>query len=512
MDGERTSMSLPGPIAAGRINVSLLSHTNVGKTTLARTLLRQDIGEVGDRAHVTEVAESHVLIESASGDALILWDTPGFGDSTRVLKRLQQGEKPIGWFLSRVWDRFADRPFWCSQQAMHNARETSDVILYVVNAGEPPSSAGYVDAEIRILGWIGKPVILLLNQLGPPRDAIQSAGDVQQWQAHVAQYSWIETVLPFDAFARCWVQEGTLLAQVQRLLTAERQQVFARLRESWRERNLAVFGESMQALAEQIAAAAVDAEQMAERDIQGKARAWIGAVATGVESSDPALERAQSDLAGRLDSHIRTTTAKLVRLHGLTGRATDEVLKRMGSEFAIDRPADADKASVLGGLVSGALGGLAADLGAGGLTFGAGALIGGVLGAFGARGIAKAYNLARGANTGTVRWSREFLYARIAAALMRYLAVAHFGRGRGEFVSGIAPPHWQDAVQRALDRRKSALDAVWAEASASSQGVTATASAVSQATIAAALLPLVSASAREVLIQLYPDVAHVFNE
>src|SRR5215813_5792063 len=107
--GRRTSMSEPAP--AGRINVSLLSHSNVGKTTLARTLLRQDIGEVGDRAHVTEVAESHVLIESTAADSLILWHTPGFGDSTRVLKRLEQGDKPIGWFLSRVWDRFADRPF-----------------------------------------------------------------------------------------------------------------------------------------------------------------------------------------------------------------------------------------------------------------------------------------------------------------------------------------------------------------------------------------------------------------
>jgi hypothetical protein len=495
-----TSDAAAVPVQPGKINISLLSHTNVGKTTLARTLLRKDIGEVGDRAHVTEVAESHVLIESALGDSLILWDTPGFGDSTRVLERLQQNEKPIGWFLSRVWDRFADRPFWCSQQAMHNARETSDVILYVVNAGEQPSSVGYVDAEIRILGWIGKPVILLLNQLGPPGEAAQSQADVAQWQAHIAQYKWIERVLPFDAFARCWVQEGTLLAQVQRLLPGARQPVFARLRESWRERNLAVFRDSMQALADQIAAAAVDAERVQERDIQGKARAWIGAVATGVERSDPELERAQSDLAGRLDSHIRSTTAKLVELHGLTGRATDEVLKRMGREFAIDRPADADKASVLGGLVSGALGGLAADLGAGGLTFGAGALIGGVLGAFGARGLAKAYNLARGANTGTVRWSREFLFARVAAALMRYLAVAHFGRGRGEFVSGVAPPHWQESVQQALGRRRAGLDAVWAEVASTSQAVTA-----------AALLPLLSASAQEVLVHLYPDVSHVFE-
>jgi 50S ribosome-binding GTPase/uncharacterized protein DUF3482 len=488
------------PLKVGRINISLLSHTNVGKTTLARTLLRKDIGEVGDRPHVTELAESHVLIESPAGDSLVLWDTPGFGDSTRVLKRLQQGEKPVGWFLSHVWDRFADRPFWCSQQAMHNAREVSDVILYVVNAGEQPSNAGYIDAEMSILGWIGKPVILLLNQLGPPREALQSQADVAQWQQHIEQCKWVEMVLPFDAFARCWVQEGTLLAHIQRLLRGERHQVFERLRESWRTRNLTVFRESMQALSDQIATAATDSEPLEERDIQGKARAWLGAVATGAQQPDARLERAQNDLAARLDKGIRATTEQLVQLHGLVGRATDEVLKRMGSEFAIDRPADADKASVLGGLVSGALGGLAADLGAGGLTFGAGALIGGVLGAFGARGLAKAYNLARGGHTGTVRWSRDFLFARIAAALMRYLAVAHFGRGRGEFVSGFAPQHWQEAVQQALSRRRTSLEAVWAESAAASGSV-----------VSASLLPLVTASAEDVLVQLYPDVTHVFK-
>jgi hypothetical protein len=489
---------MSGPV--NRINLSLLSHTNVGKTTLARTLLRQDIGEVSDRPHVTELAESHVLIESPAGDSLILWDTPGFGDSTRVLKRLKQGEKPLGWFLAHVWDRFADRPFWCSQQAMHNAREASDVILYVVNAGEQPSSSGYIDAEMSILGWIGKPVILLLNQLGPPRESAQSQADVAQWQAHIAQYKWVEMVLPFDAFARCWVQEGTLLAHVQRLLSGERQLAFERLRESWRERNLNVFRDSMQALSEQIAAAAADTEPLEELDMQGKARAWLGAVTTGTQQSDVKLERAQSELATRLDKGIRATTERLVQLHGLTGKATDEVLRRMGGEFSIDRPADADKASVLGGLVSGALGGLAADLGAGGLTFGAGALIGGVLGAFGARGLAKAYNLARGANTGTVRWSRDFLFARVAAALMRYLAVAHFGRGRGEFVSGSPPGHWQEAVQRALGRRRASLDAVWADSATAGREKTA-----------AALVPLLTMCAQEVLIHLYPDVTPVFR-
>lgn len=43
-----------------KINLSLVSHTNVGKTTLARTLLGRDIGEVGDRSHVTTEPEDYV--------------------------------------------------------------------------------------------------------------------------------------------------------------------------------------------------------------------------------------------------------------------------------------------------------------------------------------------------------------------------------------------------------------------------------------------------------------------
>ncbi|HKT74801.1 MAG TPA: DUF3482 domain-containing protein [Steroidobacteraceae bacterium] len=491
-----------GPAAAetrvptAKIQMSLLSHTNAGKTTLARTLLREDIGEVGDRAHVTEVAESHTLIESSAGDVLVLWDTPGFGDSTRVLKRLHQSDQPVGWFLSKVWDRLTDRPFWCSQQALRSARDTSDVLLYVMNAGEPPEAVGYVDAEMKILGWIGKPVVLLLNQLGPPREAGLTQAEVERWQAHVARYPWVEMVLPFDAFARCWIQEGTLLAHVHRLLAAPQQPAFERLRAAWRLRNLEVFHAAMQVLATQLGCAAVDSQSIPERG-RGTARAWLGAITTGSDASDAELQQAQRELAGRLDQQVRHATAQLVRLHGLSGTATEEVLQRLGSEFAVRRPADADKAGVFGGLISGALGGLAADLAAGGLTIGAGALIGGVLGAFGARSLAKAYNLARGSETGTVRWSPDFLVGRVRAALMRYLSVAHFGRGRGEYIPGAIPAHWQEAVTRALQARHSELACVWS---------------LTHADLAStALLPIITGSAQEVLSALYPESAHVFH-
>jgi predicted GTPase len=62
--------------ASDIVTLSLISHTNAGKTTLARTLLRQDVGEVRDAPHVTLFNESHTLLETG-GFMLRLWDTPG---------------------------------------------------------------------------------------------------------------------------------------------------------------------------------------------------------------------------------------------------------------------------------------------------------------------------------------------------------------------------------------------------------------------------------------------------
>ena len=148
------------------INLSLISHTNAGKTTLARTLLGRDVGEVRDAPHVTDMSDAYTMIDTPDGCALRLWDTPGFGDTARLLKRLKQSGNPVGWVLSQVWDRYADRPLWCGQQAMRNARDEADIVLYLVNAAESPQDAGYVALEMEILAWIGKPVILLLNQMG----------------------------------------------------------------------------------------------------------------------------------------------------------------------------------------------------------------------------------------------------------------------------------------------------------------------------------------------------------
>ena len=200
------------------IEITLISHTNAGKTTLARTLLGRDIGEVRDAPHVTEIAEAHTLLQTEAGDVLRLWDTPGFGDSARLVQRLRLADNPIGWLLREVWDRYSDRPFWCSQQAVRAARDNSDVVLYLVNAAEDPRDAGYVAFEAQVLRWVGKPVVVLLNQTGPPRPADEERAEAQRWSVHLESLGVASEVLALDAFARCWVQERVLLDAVSRRL------------------------------------------------------------------------------------------------------------------------------------------------------------------------------------------------------------------------------------------------------------------------------------------------------
>ena len=473
------------------VNLSLISHTNAGKTTLARTLLRRDVGEVRDAPHVTTEVTAYELIATPQGDVLQLWDTPGFNGTERLATRLRQSTNPIGWLVSQVWDRMTDRDFFLSQRAVRNVRDATDVVLYVVDASEDPAAASYLDPEMKILGWIGKPVLVLLNQIGARHGrALEEDTRVQAWRAHLARYSWVRTVLGFDAFARCWVQEHTLLEQIAVSLSPEKQRVFERVAIRWRERNTEVFARSLQVLAAQLAAAAVDVAVVGHRGLGESARAWLG----GDGRPDPAVERAMGELGARLDAEVRRATDELIRLHGLSGQAAAEVLARMGTEFAVSKAADLGKASVLGGAVTGALGGLAADLAAGGLTFGAGALIGGLIGAAGARGAAKAYNLARGVDTSTVRWSAEFLGGRVVAAMMRYLAVAHFGRGRGEFAHDEYPGHWRAAVEAVVSSRRPRLDEAWSSAT---RGATA-------GDVEHRLTPLVSEIADEVLSGLYP--------
>ena len=330
-------------------------------------------------------------------------------------------------------------------------------MLYLVNAAEAPAAAGYVEAEMQILGWIGKPVLLLLNQLGPPRGRDADAADEAAWRQHLAPYPRCE------ARSR-WTPSRA--AGCRRTSCSPRWAGCCPRSGATRSGGCAPRGKRgtsgcsrrpRRPWAVSSARAATDREPTSAPGFREQAGRWVASVVRGSARPDPGAERAMAALAARLDGALREATDRLISLHGLSGRAADEVLARVARQFETSPSADVAKTSVIGGLVSGALGGLAADLAAGGLSFGAGALIGGILGALGLGGAAQAYNLALDAEQGSVGWSAPFLTERFGAALLRYLAVAHFGRGRGDWVEGEYPPHWRRVVEDVVGRRSPAL-------------------------------------------------------
>lgn len=486
--------------AAQTVAISLVSHTNVGKTTLARTLLRRDIGEVRDAPHVTEFAEDHLLLKTDRGDELRLWDTPGFGDSVRLARRMRQQGNPIGWFLSAVWDRWRDRAFWGSQQALRQVREGADVVLYLVNAAESPQAAGYVPSEMELLAWTGKPVIVLLNQLGAPRPAAAEAAEVQAWQRHLAPLAKVVQVLPMDAFARCWVQELTLLRAVEAALPPDKVGAMERLRQTWSRTRQATFERAIESLARSVARLAA-----ARQPVDGAGRLTDAvrrmAQVFGDRRDEGPAERAQATLAAALDEEVRASTGELIALHGLEGRAQGEILSRVATQFERRERVDEGKAAVLGGMLSGALAGLKADLATGGLTLGGGLLAGGLLGALGAAGLARGINVMRGGGPPWVGWSAQAMGPIVEAALLRYLAVAHFGRGRGSWAEGEAPAHWRETVTAALTPHQATLEGLWASRADRLDA------ADDRERLSQALQPLMRAAAIDVLAALYPAEA-----
>jgi hypothetical protein len=441
------------------VNLSLISHTNAGKTTLARTILQQDVGEVRDAAHVTQIATGYLMVQ-AGDDTLMLWDTPGFGDTARLVRRLRLAGNPIGWLLGQVWDRYRDPPLWSSQQAVRNARDEADVILYLVNASEDPVGAAYVPMEMEVLSFIGKPVVLLLNQAGPP--SADGVSEEERWTQHLGSGGLVRGSLTLDAFARCWVQELTLLQVVEPLLAPAKQAAMRALIEAWAERNLDRFKLSMQTLADQLADTVADREEIGDRKWHDRV---TGAVLnpTGGELS-PVGKRAIGKLSERLDKRIRESTDELIRLHGLSGRASNEILTRLRRDYTESAPAREGVSAILGGLASGAAGGLAADLAAGGLTLGGGMLIGSILGVLGAGSAARGYNMVRGEQTNAARWSEEAFAGFVRSALLRYLAVAHFGRGRGDWEEAEHPTSWQAAVQERVAEERNDIRQIWSRA------------------------------------------------
>jgi hypothetical protein len=472
------------------VTLSLISHTNVGKTSLARTLLRREIGEVRDQPHVTTVAEAQVLIETADA-RLLLWDTPGFGDTARLMARLRREGDPIGWVLHQVWDRVVDRPLWCSQEAVRNVRDEADVVLYLVNATEDPESAGYMKHELELLSWMSRPVLVLLNQVGPP----DAAATAERWRSHLAAFPVVRGVLPLDAFSRAWVEESLVLERVAGLLDGDKRAAMERLLGAWNERNLAIFDAAVDAIAQYLAGIAVDREPIGTAP-----SSWLGGRLADLRAlSRVDRERAMGALFDRVQTRTRRLMERLIELHRLSGASQAQVERRLEDAAVQGHEAiNPTTGAIVGAAASGLLAGLGADVLTGGLSLGGGAIVGTMLGALGGYAFGGAYRLATGAEPG-VQFQPAALDRLAREALLRYLLVAHHGRGRGDYADLEHPAHWVADVEAQMSQRADPLQDAWREAARGGRGA--------EPEVAQRLRPILRDALRDLLRQRFPGAA-----
>ena len=460
------------------LELVLLSHTNVGKTTLARTLLRRDVGEVLDRAHVTLEACEYPLLEGAAGERLVLWDTPGFGDSARLERELQALEDPLAWEPPQ-----GDEVRRGALAALRCVADHADVVLYLVSAAESPLDAGYVLPEMRLLERLGRPVLVLLNQTGAPSE-VGAAADLERWRAHLERFRCVRAIRSLDAYSRCWVEEGLLIEELGRLLDGERRSLSERLLEAWRRERRQTLHTAMETIATELLRAARDEEAIFE----------------GAWGND--RRQAMEALARRMEEGVAAAADRLIQLQGLDGRGAVE-LRTALSDFATSEERLAPRRwGVIGGTATGLVTGLGADLASGGLSFGAGMVLGALTGGLGAMGVARAYNTLRGPGEPRVAWTPAVLTRTAEHLLLRYLAVAHFGRGRGAWREREAPAFWRRAVADATASRRVYLEGAWRSARGSASEVAGERDG---------LTALLSGVAREVLSGFYPDAGHLLG-
>ncbi|UCH91469.1 MAG: DUF3482 domain-containing protein [Nitrospirota bacterium] len=426
------------------ITLSLISHTNIGKTTLARTLLRKDVGEVLDQAHVTLQNEQFLLLETTDGLRLNLWDTPGFGNSHKLLKRLQGLSNPIGWLMSQVWDRLANKPFWCSQQAIRNVQDEADVVLYLVNATEDPVMAGYLQPELELLTWLNKPVIILLNQTGLA-DPEQHRRLETLWKRQWSSQTVIHDIMSLDAFTRCWVQEGLLWDRIFQALPEDQRPIMIQLSNAWREQQLNTLHRSMNILSHMLVETAKDGETLIP-DTVG-------------QSTKTLVKRSVQAMDQRLAHRISSMNTQLIKLHGLSGETAHTIQSRLEDVTVPGERKPWEEESFWGGLVSGAAAGFASDIATGGLSHGFFTIGGAILGALGGTAYAKSQDEK---NPNRISWVPGFLDRQIRNALLSYLAVTHCGRGRGEYSDPREfPLFWQQETDRVLKRHQDNLQCLW---------------------------------------------------
>jgi hypothetical protein len=394
-------------LASTRVQLGLLAHRQADRDKLLRVIA----------PHPDMLP---VLVSSLAGDVMGLVPVP----LVQSLPPLHaQPPAPAGW-MSRLRSALKFRPQPvepAADPALVHARDECDLILHV--AGR----AGDVEEAAALLQWLGKPVVHI--DMGGGRG------------------------LRFEDFARCWVLDGVFLAAVSQALPPPRREGFGHIARAWQARNDEQLHRSMLAVADHLLFAARQVEEL-----QAGALSVKSLLPAQREAQTGARQAAMERIARRLEESAASCFARLRHIHRVDDAAADALEHKLEERFVVQQPVDAPQAG-MAGAATGAAMGASVDLLAGGLTLGAAAALGALVGG-GAGYIAAAWRN-RSSPTGatSVQLSDEMLEALLEAALLRYVAIIHWARGWPQVEA-----RWKDEVTSCVRTERALLVGYWAAA------------------------------------------------
>ncbi|WP_313646255.1 GTPase/DUF3482 domain-containing protein [Pseudomonas sp.] len=342
------------------LKLAVVGHTNVGKTSLLRTLTRNvGFGEVSHRPSTTRHVEGARL--SVDGQALLeLYDTPGLEDAIALLDHLERLERPGERLdgparLERFLQGSEARQRFEQEAKVLRQLLASDAGLYVIDAREPVL-AKYRD-ELEVLASCGKPLLPVLNFVASDQHR------EPQWREALARLG-LHALVRFDSVAPPEDGERRLYESLA-LLLEDARPALQRLIDDQQAQRLARQHSGKRLIAELLLDCAACRRSVATEP---------AAQAAAIEALRQQIrQREQRCVEALLKLYaFRREDANADELPLLDGRWGDdlfnpETLKLLGVRLG-------------SGVAAGAAAGASVDLLVGGLTMGAAALAGAIAG------------------------------------------------------------------------------------------------------------------------------------
>ena len=210
------------------LKLAVVGHTNTGKTSILRTLLRDVyFGDVKNEAATTRHVERAQLTDSQTGDVLVaLYDTPGLEDASGLMDWLEDntasrrdGIERLQQFLTADIAKSTDgleqlddsgHDDYSQEAKVIRQLLASDMAIYVIDAREP--ALGKYKDELAILSWAAIPVMPVFN-FTDSQDT-----NINDWQMMLARRN-LHISTRFDSVAFEFEDEMHLWQNLATMLT-----------------------------------------------------------------------------------------------------------------------------------------------------------------------------------------------------------------------------------------------------------------------------------------------------